>query len=780
MTKDINFYFGEENGLVIETDLETSIFNRQYRKAFRLLDSIVNHYNGQLSNIIAFCGDRGDGKTSAMMSFVKSLRKDEYEILEAISPSHFDGEHNILELVLGQLYEKVGDAGDANYYQELMDCFATVERCVAVMKPNNESLYDRIAAIHELSASMDLNKHIERLFKTYLHWAKKHEQGEKIIIVIDDMDYNWFGAYTMIKMIEKYLRNPYCVIVVSVRIEQLAELVKVGFEREIDRTVTDINLKQIAHKYISKVIPIFNRIDMPKVRDIVDAQLTVWKKRGDEKNEDAKPLEAFKSVKEGVVKLIFLKTRYLFYNGKGTVSLIVPTDLRSLRQLLGLLMNMKDYKKDSKDQKEQDDNDENKRLFKYYFFYTWTQQLDEEDQAFADKLVDNNDTYSINKYVVRYMQRYLDAEQEKAFGNLLRAENYSYNITIGDVFEMMDMIERNALDNKSRLIAFFVKSFYSVRLYEYYDEATACKTDTSTLHPVSKEEDDEKGPEIFKNDSWFKNTNSLQRFVNGSYFSYKPKQIIEFEAGVGVNNNQTLPLDSFCIDAALVRGYMQNIASMKATEQEYRKKCLFAEYLMLSILTTTDTDIDVNELKKDKAQPSYLTPFNENDTYYVYDILAPFANLVNVKYTYDRFSYVMGDWYGFASEHDWTILGRLKAAVEPNGNHIECQVASDAIIRNAEVLTSVRERVLGNHRLLTDKSHYLKDVAAFYSRLINSEMRTYPQTREEQSVYTIKFRFLEVLSEVLREIDCEETSTLLTSHIDQYVRNNTSELEMLR
>lgn len=780
MTKDINFYFGEENGLVIETDLEASIFNRQYRKALRLLDSIVNHYNEQLSNIIAFCGDRGDGKTSAMMSFVESIKKDEHEILEAISPSHFDGEHNILELVLGQLYEKVGDTGDANYYQELMDCFATVERCVAVMKPSYESLYDRIAAIHELSASMDLNRHIERLFKTYLRWAKKHEHGEKIVIVIDDMDYNWYGAYTMIKMIEKYLRNPYCVIVVSVRIEQLAELVKVGFEREIDRTVTDINLKQIAHKYISKVIPIFNRIDMPKVRDIVDAQLTVWEKRGDEKNAEAKPLETFKSVKEGVVKLIFLKTRYLFYNGKGTVSLIVPTDLRSLRQLLGLLMNMMDYKKDSKDLKEQDDNDENKRLFKYYFFYTWTQQLDEEDQAFADKLVDNNDTYSINKYVVRYMQRYLDAEQEKAFANLLRAENYSYNITIGDVFEMMDMIERNALDNKSRLIAFFVKSFYSVRLYEYYDEATACKTDTSTLHPVSKEEDDEKGPEIFKNDSWFKNTNSLQRFVNGSYFSYKPKQIIEFDAGVGVNNNQTLPLDTFCIDAALVRGYMQNISSMKATEQDYRKKCLFAEYLMLCILTTTDTDIDVNELKKDKAQPSYLTPFNENDTYYVFDILAPFANLVNVKYTYDRFGYVMGDWYGFASEQNWTILGKLKAAMEPNGNHIECQVASDAIIRNAEVLTSVRERVLGNRRLLTDKSHYLKDVAAFYSRLINSEMRTYPQTREEQSVYTIKFRFLEVLSDVLREIDREETTRLLTSHIDQYIRNNTSELEMLR
>ena len=72
MIDNIKFYAGEENGLVIESNLEASIFNRQYRKAFRLLDSIVNHYREQSSNIIAFCGDRGDGKTSAMMSFVNS------------------------------------------------------------------------------------------------------------------------------------------------------------------------------------------------------------------------------------------------------------------------------------------------------------------------------------------------------------------------------------------------------------------------------------------------------------------------------------------------------------------------------------------------------------------------------------------------------------------------------------------------------------------------------------------------------------------------------------
>ena len=137
------------------------------------------------------------------------------------------------------------------------------------------------------------------------------------------------------------------VIVVSVKVEQMSELVKVGFEREIKGAPNEIDLKKIAQKYINKVIPIYNRIEMPKVRDIVDSELQIWKDRNSFKEAGAKPLEQFKSVKEGVVKLIFLKTRYLFYNSKGSVSLIVPTDLRSLRQLLGLLMDMHEFKKDS-------------------------------------------------------------------------------------------------------------------------------------------------------------------------------------------------------------------------------------------------------------------------------------------------------------------------------------------------------------------------------------------------------------------------------------------------
>ena len=100
-------------------------------------------------------------------------------------------------------------------------------------------------------------------------------------------------------------------------------------------------------------------------------------------------------------------------------------------------------------------------------------------------------------------------------------------------------------------------------------------------------------------------------------------------------------------------------------------------------------------------------------------------------------------WYDFVSRQEWTILGRLKHVIKPlEGNHEESRIASDVIIRNAEVLSSVRERALSQHQIVTDRDHYLSCVSQFYETLSNSEMRTYPQSREEKNVSPIKFQFL--------------------------------------
>lgn len=83
MNKELKFYIGEENRIVLENIdkevLEKSIFSNQYKKALYTLDSYfalqgVNRQKGieDASNVFAFIGERGSGKTSCMMSVAKT------------------------------------------------------------------------------------------------------------------------------------------------------------------------------------------------------------------------------------------------------------------------------------------------------------------------------------------------------------------------------------------------------------------------------------------------------------------------------------------------------------------------------------------------------------------------------------------------------------------------------------------------------------------------------------------------------------------------------------
>ena len=108
----VKFYQGDENRVVEETRYDgDSIFLNQYERAIDIIKDLW-YYGGEAKylttpNIVAFCGERGEGKTSCMMSLTKQLPHsfddETFEILDPIDPSFFDEQHNILELVLGQM-----------------------------------------------------------------------------------------------------------------------------------------------------------------------------------------------------------------------------------------------------------------------------------------------------------------------------------------------------------------------------------------------------------------------------------------------------------------------------------------------------------------------------------------------------------------------------------------------------------------------------------------------------------------------------------------------------
>lgn len=57
-------------------------------------------------------------------------------------------------------------------------------------------------------------------------------------------------------------------------------------------------------------------------------------------------------------------------------------------------------------------------------------------------------------------------------------------------------------------------------------------------------------------------------------------------------------------------------------------------------------------MKRNIPEPYHLSPFNINTGYIVFDIMAPFANVINLKYAYGRYSFLYNnknsDFYDFA------------------------------------------------------------------------------------------------------------------------------------
>ena len=206
----------------------------------------------------------------------ENLQPENNFALEMLDPSFFDEKHNIVELVLGQLYEQViqdnksfkeKDYPRAKGYQEMMRTFAEAQSCLSALA-KKEDIYDSMNELSALAASVRLRRALGDLFKVYLEYFNK----KKLIICIDDLDLNMKEAYPMAENIRKYLCNEYCIILMAVKVDQLSNAIQSAIRKEIKDTniISDVHITDMAYKYLTKFMPENNRILMPSPDDIAD------------------------------------------------------------------------------------------------------------------------------------------------------------------------------------------------------------------------------------------------------------------------------------------------------------------------------------------------------------------------------------------------------------------------------------------------------------------------------------------------------------------------------
>lgn len=817
--ESIKFYQGQEDVVVVEEkDYGQSIFKEQYTQALLQLEKMVTSPKEDVPSILAFCGDRGEGKSSCMETVRKmlkdvnsqevstfleetviqhegedaitldqlcpNLKKSSFYLLHTVDPAFFDKNHNVLELVLGEMFSKFKRCVQMNpsikktkkqAYENLQERFHDAKWCLTQMGRERYSGYDPIEELDSLSAGMQLRKKMGELLKEYLDFflSGGNEQNEDgletkkkfLVVSIDDLDLNVNEAYIMAEQIRKYLVGVHCILLISLKVDQLIEVIA-NYLDNLTAPNKSMDTPDMASKYVTKLIPMENRIVMPKVYDLCDNHLQIYRK------EDLEHPVDYNSIKEAVVQLIYIKTRFLFYNSKGGVSLIVPNNLRSLRHLLGMLTNMPAFEGNDRSMA-------NKHAFKAYFYQTWVHQMNQKNQQFAQRLTSGSEPNDVNKLTVSILSDYISTEKDnELIEDIVKKSNYSYNISVGDVFYLINYIERSNMDEELKRLLFFIKSYYSIRLYEYYDVITEQKDEMFPEPTIDGE--------VYKSDGWFKRTNQLQRFVNGSYFSYLSDDMLPRTKLYGADFNRDLRVYS-----ALTSQYGDAIHNLKPGMLQYggmsdNEKTDFQQKFRVAELLAICTKKAVKQKEKGKhenvrrdfLEPYYLTNYHKSTGYLVFDLMAPFYNIINLKYTYGRFEYLKAtkegdaDFFQFALSNEWSLLRRMIEYVrlkeynedennEPlkstsklppleEGNIMKAykRLLSNASIRNGDVLLAIMENTTSrraNMHNIKDNMNCLKE---FYRDIINSEMRTYKNSMTD-APYIIRFVFLEAIIELL-------------------------------
>lgn len=396
------------------------------------------------NNIIIFSGERGSGKTSAMVSFGKYLENEKgkendkktcrYKLLEMIDPSYFRKNESILLNVLTVMFKMARIyIEEAKYsedienmtsdFNELLRDFDKVFKSVNKMEsiiPEENSL----EYLNELSNSVRLNESIYYLTQKFLKlFNDKHEY---MVIMIDDLDMNISHASAMLEQIRKFLIHDNILILIATNIEQLQFEIKESYSRYYEKILhpmqnqpsVSVDVDDMATKYLLKLFPPLQRVHIGEAANkLINTKLNLKIiKPKDEKDENGKIVKKDKKdekeeIIEGdlqrvILNLIWSKTRLLFINEDDQLHPIIPTNLRALHQLIYMLIEMDDIEKDKvknilfKEKNDYIKAQYNFNKFKDYILNIWIPS----NVSFDEKKVFDNipkDLGRINKHFIQ-------------------------------------------------------------------------------------------------------------------------------------------------------------------------------------------------------------------------------------------------------------------------------------------------------------------------------------------------------------------------------------------
>jgi hypothetical protein len=616
---------------------------------------------------------------------------------------------------------------------------------------------DLLEYVEEVSASVKLKRTIQDLVDAYLdcfHW-----KDTILILRIDDVDMSIDHASEMIETMRKYFVQPNLLVFVSGDLDQLWKIKTRDFIREFPDPKLADWCGELADKYLSKVFPNSHRILMPEPASYHNHQLRIkgyFKTEAgkevskdelkDEKNEE-KTYRDFVSVQQAVPELILKKTRYLFYNTNYYESYIVPRNLRELRQLMKLLITMLDYKAEGRE------HPHNKTLFKEYFFNTWTQSnLQAEDKKLTQQLFGVHNISLFNETLVGILKERFkfntDNNELKVFPDL---KTRKLPVSTSDVLSIISAIEPTLIHEADRKLVFFIKSYYSMLLYDTYREIVSDLDKGNRLpnKPVKGVDGNIIDP-IIRRDPLCE-FYDFEKLVAGSFI-----QLGSSMDKVAVNVNR---LRKYVDDA-------KTLCSKARLTKKQEAKVLLTELIVLSIhyFRSNSTSPLANDLFEQFKQ----IPLGGNQSQVVINVGALLFNLTRYQQSLNRFDAGLYD-----ALNDSKTCKKYKSIwkriSEKEGfNNYEGWLHR-ITLRNFEVLQDIKVRFDSNGDSKAPKSFFEE-----LEYLSKYSFPLYEHPQGEEKHHFISLTFLKQIVEGLKDINIDDfvSDKLFDNSLDSADNNN--------
>ncbi len=293
-------------------EFDTSIFLSVYKKSIKLTEKIIEdnkllseklntpYSDMEVNNVISFLGERGMGKSSAMLSFLHYLSdykyiandkynlnlKDNYSVkfyvLPRIDVAMLIRGESIFDIILASMwsaFEKKVEYSNGIYgtEKETEKAFSRVKHSYELYKKSmNEKDKDEhltsVRELKDLSRCINLVEDFKKLVELFLECMRQQEDNKNwyLVIPVDDLDVNTEDVYSVLEQIRLFMMIPKVIVLVTADMERLAvncryrfynKLVPQHYEKE------DLNPKILnyTNKYLGKIFPTNMRIYMPEI-----------------------------------------------------------------------------------------------------------------------------------------------------------------------------------------------------------------------------------------------------------------------------------------------------------------------------------------------------------------------------------------------------------------------------------------------------------------------------------------------------------------------------------